>query len=247
MAKRILKALNALVDFAVIFALLLAGAYSVYALWDNGRIYTAAENVREEMLKLKPGQANGCSFDELRKINPDICAWLTLDNTQIDYPILQGDDNIAYLNTDVYGEFALAGSIFLDYRNDRSFRDGYSLLYGHHMDRNKMFGDLDLYKDESFFSVNRSGTLMTNGRAYRIDVFACVVTTASDEMFFEPQDTVIGQMLDHVLKNALCVDRETAEKVRSSDGRMQILAMSTCSSDYTDARTVVLAAMEPQL
>ena len=44
MAKRILKALNALVDFAVIFALLLAGAYSVYALWDNGRIYTAAEN-----------------------------------------------------------------------------------------------------------------------------------------------------------------------------------------------------------
>ena len=67
------------------------------------------------------------SFEELLAINPDVCAWVSLDNTKVDYPVLQGANNMIYLNQDVYGDFALAGSIFLDSRNDRTFSDRYSL------------------------------------------------------------------------------------------------------------------------
>ena len=33
------------------------------------------------------------SLQELQKINPDVCAWLTVDGTKIDYPVVQGETN----------------------------------------------------------------------------------------------------------------------------------------------------------
>ena len=93
-SKLILKAADSLVSAAVILFLAVAGLYSAYALWDNAQVYAAVDNVQSELLALKPTaeaveEDGGASFEELLAINPDVCAWLTLDGTQIDYPILQ--------------------------------------------------------------------------------------------------------------------------------------------------------------
>ena len=127
-SKILLKAANTIINFIVVLSLCAAGLYAVYALWDNNRIYAAAEDVQADMKKLKPdADQDKASFEELLAINPDVCAWVSLDNTKVDYPVLQGANNMIYLNQDVYGDFALAGSIFLDSRNDRTFSDRYSL------------------------------------------------------------------------------------------------------------------------
>lgn len=250
MQERVLKILNSLVSLIVALLLLTAGAYSVYALWDNSQVYAAAENVQADMLKLKPttddGEEQGASFEELLAVNPDVCGWLTLDNTKIDYPILQGSDNLAYINTDVYGDFALAGSIFLDSGCDNMFHDAYSLLYGHHMDNHRMFGDLDLYKEKAFFEENTTGTLILPDRTYHLSILACIVVPASEKAIFQPQrwQTDIGGLLNFVDENATWVHQDVIDQVRSEDAP-QILAMSTCSTEFTDARTIVLAAMEP--
>ena len=159
MSKAFLRLANGLVSLVVAVALITAGGYAAYCLWDDGQIYAAAEDVQAELLHLKPqvepaedGESGGPSFDELLAINPDVRAWVTMDNTKIDHPVLQGETNLDYINTDVYGDFALAGSIFLDARNAPDFTDPYSLLYGHHMANSGMFGDLDLYKDPEFFA-----------------------------------------------------------------------------------------------
>lgn len=114
--KVLLKAANFCVSLVVILTMCAAGAFSVYALWDNSQVYRAAGDVQASMLHLKPQAdptaAEGPTFDELLAVNPDVCAWLTLDGTNIDYPVLQGESNLSYINTDVYGNFALAGSIF---------------------------------------------------------------------------------------------------------------------------------------
>ena len=129
--KWIIKVANGCINFVVILSLSLAGLYAAYALWDNSLIYAAVDDAQADMLKLKP-QENEPTFNELLAINPDIRAWITLDNTNVDYPVLQGETNLTYINTDVYGNFALAGSIFLDSRNDGAFKEPYSLLYGHY-------------------------------------------------------------------------------------------------------------------
>ena len=237
---------------AILLILLTAGAYSVYALWDNQQIYEAASDVQADMLNLKPtlvadeGEEASASFEELLAINEDVCGWITMDNTNIDFPILQGETNMTYINTDVYGNFALAGSIFLDTRNDRNFTDAYSVLYGHHMANSNMFGDLDLYKDETFFDENTTGLLILPDRAYELEIIACLLVPASDEVIFEPdqiQDD-IAFLLDYAATESKYCHQDTLEAVRQTEDP-QILALTTCSSEFTDARTIILAVMEP--
>ena len=248
MSRWILKTANSLLNWVVILCLCVAGAYAVYALWDNNRIYAAANDVQADMIKIKPAaeEDGGASFAELLAINPDVCAWVTLDNTNIDYPVLQGSTNLTYINQDVYGNFALAGSIFLDTRNERDFSDAYSLLYGHHMENSGMFGDLDLYKDQTFFDENTTGTLILPDRAYHLEIFACLVLDAGDDAIFDPErwQTDIDVLLSYARDNNLHLREETINQLERMDNP-QILALSTCSTEFTDARTIILAVMEP--
>ncbi len=245
----ILKAANAVVSFVVVAFLCLAGAYAGYALWDNNQVYAAAENIQQDMINLRPQvseEDNTASFEELQAINPDVCAWVTLDNTRVDYPVLQGETNLTYINTDVYGDFALAGSIFLDSRNDRSFGDTYSLLYGHHMEGGRMFGDLELYKDKSFFDTNSTGLLILPDRTYKIEIYACVIIPASDTVIFDPglERAGIDQFLRYVEKKALFCNPDAAALLRTEEGA-KLLGLSTCSSEFSDARTVLITVIVP--
>lgn len=252
MARSFLKFCNGFISLVMALILLTAGTYAAYCLWDNNQIYAAAEDVQAELMHLKPqagGEGDtGPTFEELLAINPDACAWVTLDNTRIDHPILQGETNLDYINTDVYGNFALAGSIFLDSRNDRSFADPYSVLYGHHMESGGMFGDLDLYKDEAFFRANQTGTLILPDRTYSLQVFAYLLVQVSEERIFDPTtwDKGVRGLLDYAEDEALYINPETIAELRTriDAGEMpQVLAFTTCASEFTDARTIVLAAM----
>lgn len=242
-----LKSANAFISAGVVLFLLIAGAYSGYALWDNAQVYASVDAVQSGLLELKPDEDGGASFDELRAINPDVCAWLTLDHTKIDYPVLQGKDNLTYINTNVYGEFALAGSIFLDSGCDNTFHEKYSLLYGHHMANRKMFGDLELYEKREFFEKNKTGTMILPERSYKLEIFACLKVAASEETIFTPQKWQRDNsgLLSFVRINATYIHQDTINKIGTSEDFSQVLAMSTCSSEYTDARTVILAVMKP--
>lgn len=248
MSRWILKAANSIVNLVVILCLSVAGIYAAYALWDNSRIYTAADNVQADMMQFKPvaEEDGGASFEELLKINPDVCAWVTLDGTKIDYPVVQGETNLTYINKDVYGDFALAGSIYLDTRNQRDFSDTYSLLYGHHMENSGMFGDLDLYKEEKFFNENSTGMLVLPDSAYKLEIFACLLTKAGEEKIFNPEQwqTDIDDLISFAEENKLYLREEMINRLKQME-HPQILACTTCSTEFTDARTIILAVMEP--
>lgn len=245
----VIKTADSLLNTILMIFLCVVGLYSVYSLWDNHQIIQAAENVMEDMLQYKPDIEDlGPTFEELLALNEDICAWVTLDNTQIDYPIVQGEDNLDYINTDVYGNFALAGSIFLDSRNSKDFTDAYSLVYGHHMAEGKMFGDLDLYKEKEFFEENTTGTLLLPDRAYDLDILACLVVNSRDEYIFEPDkwESDVSGIVRYAEQNALHTHEELLNTIKGQSD-VQILSLSTCSSEYDDARTIVLAVMEPYI
>lgn len=242
-----LRAADLLLNVIVVLFLLTAGAYSAYALWDNAQVYRAVDDAQADLLQFRPRAdgENTASFEELQAINPDVKGWITLDHTSIDYPVLQGENNFSYINTDVYGDFALTGSIFLDADCDAGFRDRYSLLYGHHMENGRMFGDLDLYKGENFFRENTTGTLILPDRTYHLEVFACLLVPASEEAIFEPgqwKENPAG-LVSFVREQALHLHEETLDALCGTPDA-QILAMSTCSAEFTDARTILLAWMK---
>lgn len=249
-SKFILKAADSVVSFAVILVLVLAGLYAGYALWDNNMVYAAVDDIQIELKKLKPAETveDGLpSFEELLAINSDITGWVTIDNTNMDYPVVQGEHNLSYINRDIYGEFALAGSIFLDSRNDRNFGDGYSLLYGHSMDRGRMFGDVNLYKEEDFFRKNQTGSLLTLEGSYDLKIFASLIVPANEEEIFNPgfwKDDM-DVLVKYAEESALYLNQDTLAEVKAMGDDVKILALTTCSYEFTDARTAILAVMVP--
>lgn len=90
--------------------------------------------------------------------------------------------------------------------------------------------------------------LWDNSQVYRAagDVQASIVVSASDDLIYQPlqwQADNVPAMLDRLQADALCVDQAAMDDLRTAQNP-KVLCMSTCSSDYTDARTVVLAAMQ---
>lgn len=260
MARRLLALLDGLLNLMTMLVIVVVGAYAGYALWDNGQIYASVENVQEDLLvykqKAEEDHANiGLMFEELKTLNSDVIAWLTLDNTHIDYPVLIGEDNYEYLNRDVYGKFALAGSIFADCRCDPNFSDAYTLVHGHHMAEGRMFGDLDLYKNRVFFEENRTGMIYLPDRTYDLKTVACMVVKATDQVIFVPdrwQDD-IEDILEYIKDNSLHNDEQRIDDLLDRNAAAKeggvmpkIIALATCSSEYNDARTIVVAEMIPR-
>ena len=165
-------------------AALLLGAlalFGAWSLWDIAATRRAA--LPEQTLRFKPlaaAPADSPGFAELRALNPDVCGWLTLDGTRIDFPVVQGADNMVYVNTDVYGDFSLSGAIFLDSRCPADFTAPYSIVYGHHIEDGGMFGDIVQFTQSDYFAAHTTGTLITDGTAYNIALFACVRADAYD-------------------------------------------------------------------
>lgn len=245
MAEKLLKVLNGLLNAAILLTILAAILYSVYSIWDNNSIYAAALQLSVRIRELKP-EEDQPSFEDLRRINPDVCAWVTMDGTNIDGPIVQGQTNEEYLNKDVYGDYSLAGTLFLDTRCSGDFTDFDSLVYGHHMDRHEMFGDLDLYLDKDFFDANTTGTLMIPGQSIPLSVLSVMVVGDTDHWVFDPAaaDQDPDGFLSYVEENAKYLHADVLEEVQNNPKKVHVLALSTCSSDEEDDRTIVLAAYE---
>lgn len=254
MARRLLAFLDGLLNLVTMLVIVVVGAYAGYALWDNQQIYSAANNVQADLILFKQDDDLNAMFTELRKINPDVRAWLTLDNTKIDYPVVQGYSNFVYLNTDVYGNYSIAGSIFADSRNDPNFWDTYILIHGHHMAERQMFGDLDLYKNKDFFDANRTGILILEDRTYYLRTIACMVVDSKNVYIFNPRTWLedIEELLKYTKETSMHWDEEQLQRLlienemAKSNGRMpQILSLATCSSEYDSARTILLCEMIP--
>lgn len=232
---RIVSALAA----ALILLMLLYGGYS---LWDTAMTFGGAF-VSNDLLQFKPVSTDPDSnptLAELQQLNPDCCAWLTVDDTHIDYPVVQGKDNMEYINTDVYGEFALSGAIFLDSTNTPDFSDPYSLVYGHHMDNGAMFGDVVEFVKQDYFDAHPTGTLYLSDATYSISIFACVQTDAFDSIIFTPTDQTdnVSSLLDYIQQKAMHT-RDIG--VTSTD---RIIGLSTCSEAETNGRVIIFDRLD---
>ena len=198
----------------------------MWCMYDNYYVYS--HTLDNDISKYKPGQGSISPNDP--QISDEMVAWITIDGTNIDYPVMQGSDNVKYLNTDPFGEYSLSGSIYLDSRNAPDFSDDYSLIYGHHMEYGRMFGALDGFLDPSYLKEHSSGTLMIGKNAdktYDLTVFASMRVSAKDEAVFDPGRGNIRQFIkDHC---------ETY--IEDTDRR--ILALSTCAEGYSVMRTIV--------
>ncbi len=86
-------------------------------------------------------------FKKLKSINSDVVGWIRIPETKVNYPILQGVNNSYYLEKNIEKKYSIAGSIFMNYLNNKDFSDNNTILYGHNMHNGSLFGSLkDIYE-----------------------------------------------------------------------------------------------------
>lgn len=122
-------------------------------------------------------------FAALQAINPDIVAWLRIPGV-LEYPVVRGEDNSYYLNHTVQKTYNIAGSIFLDYRNERDFSDRKNIIYGHNMKDGSMFHVLRNYQDIDFFQENTDMEVyLPDKRILKYQIRACEQVPADSEIY----------------------------------------------------------------
>ena len=225
--------------------ILLMLSYGVYSLWDTYKIY-ANSFADEELLKFRPtddGEDNP-TLKDLKKLNPDVKAWIQVPKTNIDYPVVQGQDDMEYINKNVYGEFELSGAIFLSCLNKDDFSDPYNLVYGHNMKNGGMFEDVADFTNKEYFETHQKGKLYLTDATRKIRFFACMKVTAADAKIYHPdgyRKENLKDLLDYIQANAV-----QYRDVNVADEN-SLIALSTCSEAETNGRVVLIGKLEREV
>lgn len=241
-AAKLARAGDRLVSLLAAGLILLMLLYGGYSLWDTAMVFNGAF-LSSDLLQFKPAAGDPDSnptLAELQAINPDVLGWLTIDDTHIDYPVVIGETDMEYVNKDVYGDFALSGSIFLDSDNARDLSDAYTLVYGHHMDNGAMFGDVVEFVNTDYFESHQTGTLYLPDATYTIEIFACVQVDAFDSMIYDPlaQDGDVSELLHYVDEIAV---QSRYIGVQPTD---KVIGLSTCAEAETNGRVVIFGRLD---
>ena len=225
--------------------ILLMLSYGVYSLWDTYKIY-ANSFADEELLKFRPTDdgADNPTLKDLKKLNPDVKAWIQVPKTNIDYPVVQGQDDMEYINKNVYGEFELSGAIFLSCLNKDDFSDPYNLVYGHNMKNGGMFADVADFTNKEYFETHQKGKLYLTDATRKIRFFACMKVTAADAKIYHPdgyRKENLKNLLDYIQANAV-----QYRDVNVADEN-SLIALSTCSEAETNGRVVLIGKLEREV
>lgn len=190
-------------------------------------------------------------FTTLKDINENACAWLVIDGTNINLPVVQGVDNEYYLKHDIEGNDSKYGTLFVDYRNNSLEVPEYDLsdftyIYGHHMAGGKMLAPICNYKSQSYYDKHPFGIVYTpDGNAYQAEFFAGMVISGEDDGVLFTSDFIDEDSHELYITN-LKVNSTFESDVNVQYGD-KVLALITCSYETNNSRYVLYAKLTKQL
>jgi len=179
-------------------------------------------------------------IEALKTANEDVIAWISIPDTKISYPVLQGDDNDYYLNHTWNKKRNGAGSIFMEYRNNPDFSDFNTIIYGHRMEGESMFHGLHYYEEQEYYEAHKDVYIRTSEGVFCYKIFAAYegsVTGDSFRLGFSEIET----RLDFI---EYCKDNSFIESDIEVDENSQIITLSTCMERGHDTRFVVHAVLK---
>lgn len=184
-------------------------------------------------------------LEELQKENTDIVAWLEIEGTNVNYPVLQTTDNDYYMERDYKKEYNRHGSIFLDKDYNWGIPSSNLLLYGHNKNDNKMFGELLNYKKEDFYKKHKNikFTTLKEESTYEIlSIFYSRVYYQNETDVFRYYFFVNAENeeeYDEFVNNAKKVSiYDTGVEAKFGE---QLLTLSTCEYSQDNGRFVIVA------
>lgn len=238
--KRLLKILSD----TILLACICVAVFSGWNLYQELSEYKAGEEAYgqliPEVVKIDE-TTNEPQFDweALRNTNADMIGWIRMEDSTINYPFVQGTDNLFYLKHMFDGAYNNAGCVFMDATNAPDFSDKNTILYAHNMKNGTMFADIEKFKDPEYYSSHKSIQLYTETATYDVYPVAGVVTDGYEDYV----RTTFADDADFVNY----VDRFVSESTFQSDETInpadQIVMFSTCNYSRTNGRYVMIGKL----
>lgn len=196
---------------------------------------SSGENDGQDQSK-EGNYVNSANEEELKSINSDYKMWIQIENTNINYPVVQGSDNDYYLKHNFRKESNISGTVFVESANDID-NDKNIILYGHNMRNGTMFNNITNYKEESFFNEDNKINIIMNNTLYEYEVFSVYVKNVSEvnlAIGFASEDEFINYAYNQA-------EESLYKKDVDFSAEDNLITLVTCSYEFTDARTIVVA------
>lgn len=183
-------------------------------------------------------------YKNLLNKNKRLIGWVKIDDTNIDYPVMQTTDNEYYLDHNLNQEYDKNGSIFMDKDCDVLKPSTNFILYGHHMKSGQMFGSLSLYSDQSYYEKHpyiQFDTIYEKGLYEIMYVFRSRVYSEDEIVFkyYQFIDAQSEQEFDSYMSDMEGMSLyDTGVTASFGD---QLLTLSTCDYQEKNGRFVVVA------
>ena len=197
--------------------------------------YTEEEELNLEVLE---------EYETLYNKNRSLIGWLKIDDTNIDYPVMQTANNEYYLDHNYSQEYDKNGSLFLDKDCDVIHRSTNLIIYGHHMKSGKMFGNLNKYSSEDYYknhSTIQFDTIYEKGTYEVMYVFRSRIYNEDEVVFkyYQFLDATSEKEFESNMQEMAALSLyDTGVTASYGD---ELLTLSTCDNSETDGRFVVVA------
>lgn len=233
--------------FLFVVFLVLIGLNVYVRFYDGNEVkYVSKNNVVQKKMVLDKTELNlykryskidinSVSINKLKKTNKDIVSWITVDGTNINYPVVQAKDNNYYLSHDIEKNVKASGWVFMDYRNSFDMSDDNTIFYGHNLANKTSFGSLEnVFKSDWFETSNHYIEVLSEKDRYLYEIFS--VYTINPETYylqnnFNNKDNYIEFI--NTIKS-----RSIYNFNIDVDNKDKIITLSTCTNDNKNRNVV---------
>lgn len=219
---------------------------SSYLIFKEKKQNEKQENTFEDLIEIveeniENQEERKIDINKLYEENKDIVGWLKIDNTTINYPIMQNiNDPNYYLHRDFYKNYSSYGTPYM--AKQCNLNSDNIVIYGHHMKNNKMFGELEKYKSKDFYNNHKIITFTTLEKEYSYEIFAVFKTTVYTKNTFRYYENINFEnkkMYNDFIN--ICKDKslyQTGIKIKDKE---KLITLSTCEYSNKNSRLVIVA------
>ncbi len=222
----------------LVAAFLFAKDWYKYKKLDN-----AIEKQQSLVQIVDENQPPNIDWEKVKSNYPDVVGWIYVPGTVINYPVVQGPNNDAYLYTLPDGDSNDGGSIFLDTANIApGMIDQHTVIYGHHMKNGTMFKRIADMQTEDLFKSVKTIWYVTEFKTYELEPVFFYLTDGSDagvRSFDFADRTAYENFFINRIQDNMPHVQDAVEKIKGSD---RMLSLSTCNYDLTDGRAELVCA-----
>ncbi len=231
----------------LLFVLLLIGVMliSIFFILKDKKEEHEQEEIFKEIINVakentKEIQEDTINMEELYRINNDIVGWIKIKNTNIDYPIMQTKERPNYyLRRNFYKQYSILGTPYIAENCNIETSDNL-IIYGHHINGNKLFGELENYKSKDYYNEHKNIKFYTMTENVEYEIIAVFKTVAyTGFQYYKFCDAEDEREFNTFINKCKELSFYDTEKIAVYGDKL--ITLSTCEYSNQNGRLVIVA------